>query len=298
MKYCEECAALLDLFVDGELPPEEMERVRAHLETCPGCRAYVDDALAMRAGFPDVEDTVVPDGFAGSVMERIRSEERKSTKIVEMPERSARRWVKTLAGLAACCALVILVRTVGSVRSDSATMSAADTAGNTETAVTYTAGPGADPGAGESEERKIEPRTAPAETTTNAEEQGSEDEEKGTTARKRKDETSAYDDTIAGTVSSEGAAYTAGSSAQTEDAAPGSGKTSEMMNSASQLFLTGEEAGNLLDGFTPVWEDGVSSCYNLNAGEYRALLKALGRPAEIQGTEEGTFSVVVKWDLE
>ena len=37
MKCCEEYAALLDPFVDGELTPEEMERVREHLEDCPGC---------------------------------------------------------------------------------------------------------------------------------------------------------------------------------------------------------------------------------------------------------------------
>ena len=47
MKYCEEYAALLDLFVDGELSLEEMLRVQEHLDTCPACRAYVDDALAM-----------------------------------------------------------------------------------------------------------------------------------------------------------------------------------------------------------------------------------------------------------
>ena len=64
MKYCEDCAALLDLYVDGELSPDDMDRVRAHLETCSGCRAYVDDALAIRAAFPDVEDTEVPTGFA------------------------------------------------------------------------------------------------------------------------------------------------------------------------------------------------------------------------------------------
>ena len=35
-----------------ELTPEEMERARGHLAVCSGCRAYVDDALAIRAGFP------------------------------------------------------------------------------------------------------------------------------------------------------------------------------------------------------------------------------------------------------
>ena len=74
MKYCENFAALLDPFVDGELSPDEMARVQAHLDACPACRAYVDDALAIRAAFPDAEDTPVPDGFAESVMARIRAE--------------------------------------------------------------------------------------------------------------------------------------------------------------------------------------------------------------------------------
>ena len=60
MKYCEDFAALLDPFVDGELTPDEMARVQAHLDECPACRAYVDDVLAIRAAFPDVEDTELP----------------------------------------------------------------------------------------------------------------------------------------------------------------------------------------------------------------------------------------------
>lgn len=68
MKYCDDHAALLDLYVDGELSPQEMAAVQAHLDECPGCRAYVDDALALRAAFPTVDETEVPDGFAESVM--------------------------------------------------------------------------------------------------------------------------------------------------------------------------------------------------------------------------------------
>ena len=55
MKYCEEFAALLDPYADGELSGEEAARVRAHLERCPGCRSYVDGALAIRAAFPKAE---------------------------------------------------------------------------------------------------------------------------------------------------------------------------------------------------------------------------------------------------
>jgi len=113
MKYCNDFAALLDLFVDGELDAEEMIRVQEHLDTCPGCRAYVDAAFAMRAAFPDAEDTAVPDGFTESVMTAVR----------RAPRKAARKtpWVKILTPLAACCAIVILLQsgvTLG--RNDSA----------------------------------------------------------------------------------------------------------------------------------------------------------------------------------
>ena len=101
MKYCENFAALLDPFVDGELSPDEMARVQAHLDACPACRAYVDDALAIRAAFPDAEDTPVPDGFSESVMARIRAE-------TVSQKRKNRPWLKALASLAACCAIVLL----------------------------------------------------------------------------------------------------------------------------------------------------------------------------------------------
>ena len=101
MKYCETFAALLDPFVDGELSPDEMARVQAHLDACPACRAYVDDAMAIRATFPDAEDTPVPDGFSESVMARIRAE-------TVSQKRKNRPWLKALASLAACCAIVLL----------------------------------------------------------------------------------------------------------------------------------------------------------------------------------------------
>lgn len=72
MTYCKEFSALLDPYIDGELSPEETARVREHLHTCDGCRAYVQAALAIRDAFPEAEDTPVPDGFAAGVMAAIR----------------------------------------------------------------------------------------------------------------------------------------------------------------------------------------------------------------------------------
>ena len=104
MKYCEEYAALLDLFVDGELSLEEMLRVQEHLDTCPACRAYVDDALAMSAAFPNAEDTEVPEGFAAGVMSRIQS-----SGVAATPKKKKKTpWVGLVASLAACCAIVII----------------------------------------------------------------------------------------------------------------------------------------------------------------------------------------------
>lgn len=102
MKYCNDYAALLDLYVDGELTAEEMVRVQDHLDVCPGCRAYVDDALAIRAAFPDAEDTAVPDGFTEAVMAAVRTMPRKQKKTLP--------WMKVLAPLAACFAIVLVLQ--------------------------------------------------------------------------------------------------------------------------------------------------------------------------------------------
>lgn len=103
MKLCEEYAALLDLYVDGELSLEELEQVQAHLDACPACRAYVDDALAMSAAFPDPEETEVPDGFAERVMARLYAEAPPAPK-----KQKKTPWVGVLASLVACCAIVLL----------------------------------------------------------------------------------------------------------------------------------------------------------------------------------------------
>lgn len=130
MKYCEEFSALLDLFVDGELSPVDMIRVQAHLDGCAACRAYVDDALAIRAAFPLAEDTAVPDGFAEGVMERVKASPRR---------RPARRWGKPLASLAACCAIVLLLAPLfsGGEKTQAPAMAAATADAPSERAMDY-----------------------------------------------------------------------------------------------------------------------------------------------------------------
>lgn len=104
MDTCAEFAALLDLFVDGELPPAEAERVQAHLETCDVCRSYVEDIQAIRSAFPSMEDTPVPEGFADGVMAAIRAGK------APQKRRSAPRWARIALPLAACLAIFAVVQ--------------------------------------------------------------------------------------------------------------------------------------------------------------------------------------------
>lgn len=110
MKLCDQYAALLDLYVDGELGAAQMLRVQDHLDTCPACRQYVDDALAIRAAFPDAEETEVPEGFHDAVMAAVAADAAKAKK----PRKKV--W-KSLLPLAACFAVVLLVGRGGAMGS-------------------------------------------------------------------------------------------------------------------------------------------------------------------------------------
>ena len=59
------------------------------------------------------------------------------------------------------------------------------------------------------------------------------------------------------------------------------------------MVLTFDQAGDLLDGFTPEREDELERRYRLNAMEYEALLEDLGRWERLPETPEGGFQVVV-----
>lgn len=268
MKYCKEYAALLDLFVDGELAAEDMERVGRHLSECPGCQAYVDDALAIRAGFPDAEDAAVPEGFARGVMERIQKAPAREETVLKLKRRGLRRWTAAGAALAACCALVVLVR------SGPGDMAAAP-AGEDGASAAYetTAATG---GRAESGEAGIAPQMASAPAAEASEEAPGEAEPR-MMAKPREVETYSEDQ------AAPEAAMAAYDGAADKEAA---------------LCLTAEEAGDLLDGFTVVWENAVEWRYELNAEEYRALLEALGRQEELPETAEGPFLVSVTGPVE
>ena len=244
MKYCENFAALLDPFVDGDLSPDEMARVQAHLDGCPACRAYVDDALAIRASFPDAEDTPVPDGFAESVMARIRAEAASQAEAAPQ-KKTSRPWLKALASLAACCAIVLLAAPMFSHSSKTeaapaeAPAAAADTAASTERAMEFALTEEAP--AGESAEESREDLAS----------------------------SKLYD-----AAPSPSAAADSGATAYFTEADP-----------ASWLTLTAEEAGSLLADFTPAEETETELRYELTSGELETLLAALSEAGIVPSGE-------------
>ena len=258
MKYCENFAALLDPFVDGELSPDEIARVQAHLDGCPACRAYVDDALAIRASFPDAEDTPVPDGFAESVMARIRAEAASQAEAAPQ-KKTSRPWLKALASLAACCAIVLLAAPMFSHSSKTeaapaeAPAAAADTAASTERAMEFALTEEAP--AGESAEESREDLAS----------------------------SKLYD-----AAPSPSAAADSGATAYFTEADP-----------ASWLTLTAEEAGSLLADFTPAEETETELRYELTSGELETLLAALSEAGIVPSGElhpaemEGSYVLVI-----
>lgn len=271
MKYCTEYAALLDLFVDGELDTAEMERVQAHLEDCPGCRAYVDDALLIRAAFPDVEDVEVPEGFAAGVMERIRADGKKNAEA----QKSGRRWLRTLVPLAACCTLVVLLSNGPKLFS-----------GGGENGVNMSgSSSGVDTGAGEPAEYAA-PVGAPQETEAASEE--TVDGTPGLAAARgyAADIEQGQQNMLASTPAEFGEIE---SEAVYDDG----------METIPVLTMTAQEAGELLNDWTLEREtDGVRR-YVLTAEQYGTLLAALaededGAYAKVDRTESPDETIIVE----
>ena len=259
MTYCEEFAALLDPYIDGELSPAETARVREHLRTCDGCRAYVQAALAMRDAFPEAENTPVPDGFAAGVMAAIRAD--------AAPRKRRRpRWAKTLLPLAACCAVVVLA--VSGLPRPGETAVADNLESQAEIAAPAEA---AAPDADSSEEdtaatayaaQSGEDTADVPDSTVTATDLPKTD----AAAPHAQEQPSLATDPKISIVPREGTSA--------EEAVPETAPATFAVQSPS-LTLTAEEAGNLLDSYTPASESDGALVYELTAAEYTTLLQQL-----------------------
>ena len=253
-----ENTALLDAFVDGELTSDEMIQVQAHLDECPACQAYVDDAMAIRAAFPTEDDLPLPADFTENVMRSV----------AKAPQSQPKRqpWGK-LAAAAACLAVIVLVQhgALGSTGStDSA--SAYDTAAMMDVATTESA----------AAERSMDSPSAGAESEDAADDN-------------RDSFAATSGDSLEAQKSKDTAAYTSGSGqsgiqvdlpSASEDAAQenGASVTVGPSNQADlpTVHVSTADIGDLLDGREPAEKEGSGiSRYLLTRQEYDDLAAEL-----------------------
>ena len=271
---CDKYLKLLALRLDGDLTREEARELEEHLSACPDCRAAGAQLAALQAPFDELEDISAPEGFAQSVMERIREASARERKLVELRRRGIRRWMGTAAALAACCALVILVRT--GPGKEAAAPAGGDGAAYDTAAIIE------DGEAGIAPQAALEATEAPAE----------EPLEEVPSPRSRTAEAYKSEQVLT-------AAPAAGADLPAPAAAaPEAAMDDSAPEKTDALYLTAEEAGDLLDGFDPVWESGGERRYELSAEAYRTLLEALGRPVDPVEAAEERFLVVVTGLLE
>jgi anti-sigma factor RsiW len=98
---CPNYETMLEAYLDGELPPAEVEQLHRHLEACPECRRELAELRRgielFRAGSLAEPEIALPPGFA----------ERVAAKAVR--PRPGRIWTKWMAAAAA----VLLVAGIG-----------------------------------------------------------------------------------------------------------------------------------------------------------------------------------------
>ncbi len=292
MKYCDEYAALLDLYVDGELDPADMCRVRDHLENCPGCRAYVDDALTLRAAFPAAEETEVPEGFADSVMAAVRAAGKAPRK---------RHWRQLALSLAACCAIVALVRGV-SFQSGWKTESAAPA-----TEAVCTEAP-ASTEAADTASNSIDAQSFCEDANENAMEIVEADRDSATLMEPKTAMRFSGQDVLAKAAPEEPAAAPQVTAAEEPAAAPEELDAApepvpeesvtwaeyENVVFAATARLTAEQAGNALDGFAgkpysnAIQPEITGTGYAMEQADFQRLLQELGCAQEPPPSQEVT----------
>lgn len=284
MRYCEEFAALLDPYIDNELSPEETARVREHLRTCDGCRAYVQAALLMRDAFPEAEDAVVPEGFAEGVMAAIRAD-------AAPRKRPRSRWQRTLLPLAACFAVVVLaVSTLPrsgdtAVRDDETTQAESQLP---ESASVSAADSGAVDSAADAAQAEEDTAATNAPATDDASASETQPASSGVQEGAEVPPADTRTTSLPETSSSEA----------TESAAA---PVPYAVQTLPCLTLTEQEAGTLLERFTPVSDEDGTLIYELTAAEYADLLEQLeqqgmtvaGAAAVQEAVAAGTVRVCV-----
>ena len=89
MSNCEHYRQQISQLLDGELPAEQVQTLRAHLRTCPDCRRVYDDFLAIQAAVRDAA-AEPPADLTARIMQQMRQEPVPMAPRTAAPARPAR----------------------------------------------------------------------------------------------------------------------------------------------------------------------------------------------------------------
>lgn len=99
MTGCEQFEEFLALYLEGDLPGTEAERVETHLAACPDCRVFADQLRQSQAALKSLGDEEIAPAALLSVRSRV-------TERINRPKRFA-YWV--WAPAAAACAVLLVI---------------------------------------------------------------------------------------------------------------------------------------------------------------------------------------------
>lgn len=69
---CMELVELVTDYLEGALPPADLDRLEAHLESCEDCRTYVDQVRATVAASGRVDEQALDEGVREALLQAFR----------------------------------------------------------------------------------------------------------------------------------------------------------------------------------------------------------------------------------
>jgi len=97
-----------DEYLDGMLSHESVKALEAHLENCPDCLQYINQAREMLGILTSIQEEELPEGFHHRLYERLEAaaEEKISVRLDNL---QSKRWIKWGAGIAAAVTLIFSI---------------------------------------------------------------------------------------------------------------------------------------------------------------------------------------------
>lgn len=115
MMKCHNYEELMDLYLDGQLDPEEKADFEEHLSTCEHCQQSMDMLKMMNDALHDIPMVDLPEGFSDELHARLVEEssdeknDEKESKVIAFRRVTKKPWFKALGSLAAVLVIALVI---------------------------------------------------------------------------------------------------------------------------------------------------------------------------------------------